>query len=322
MQTTLTDRQERFVHEYLIDQNASAAAQRAGYSAKTKGTQSVDLMKNPLVKERVVQELADLYARLKVTALDTLKAQVAAAYLDPAKLFDGERGPVPLDELDEETKLALTVNYEQRRNGEWVLRVRQTPRHVALAALVKRMDAFERLRAEVEREAEEVREEALLEEERLASREMECQVAGGLPGSQAGPVARVVPDLEVFEARNAQVLAQGGHAGPGAGADCADGSAQQRAGVPPRAEAAVPAARPSVGQAPQASATTAPVPEAPAAMAAPSASLAASAPAVPEAVAPAAEALPPLDGSIAVPEGATFAETMRAMAERRGWRVQ
>jgi hypothetical protein len=37
---------------------------------------------------------------------------------------------------------------------------------------------------------------------------------------------------------------------------------------------------------------------------------------------PAADVPAPLDGSIAVPEGATFAETMRAMAERRGWRVQ
>jgi len=43
---------------------------------------------------------------------------------------------------------------------------------------------------------------------------------------------------------------------------------------------------------------------------------------VPAAVDPAADAPAPLDGSIVIPEGATFAETMRAMAARRGWRVQ
>ncbi|HEY4372526.1 MAG TPA: terminase small subunit [Burkholderiales bacterium] len=40
------DRQERFVHEDLIDHNASAAAGRAGYPARTKGTHAAWLMKN------------------------------------------------------------------------------------------------------------------------------------------------------------------------------------------------------------------------------------------------------------------------------------
>ncbi|HEY4371735.1 MAG TPA: terminase small subunit, partial [Burkholderiales bacterium] len=39
MHTTLTDRQERFVLEYLNDQNASAAAARAGYTARNMAAQ-------------------------------------------------------------------------------------------------------------------------------------------------------------------------------------------------------------------------------------------------------------------------------------------
>jgi hypothetical protein len=143
----LTDRQERFVHEYLLDQNASAAAERAGYSPKTKGTQAADLMKIPAVRERVVIELNALYARLKVNAYDLLRTQVAAVYFDPAKLFDGDDA-VPLEQLDADTKSALTVNYEKRR-GQTVMRVRQTPRHLALAALWRRYDQFQKLQAEV-----------------------------------------------------------------------------------------------------------------------------------------------------------------------------
>jgi len=48
MTATLTDRQERFVNEYLLDQNATAAAIRAGYSVKTRGAQAAALMNNPL----------------------------------------------------------------------------------------------------------------------------------------------------------------------------------------------------------------------------------------------------------------------------------
>ena len=39
MITTLTFRQERFVFEYLKDQNASAATARAGYTARNLASQ-------------------------------------------------------------------------------------------------------------------------------------------------------------------------------------------------------------------------------------------------------------------------------------------
>jgi phage terminase small subunit len=158
---SLTDRHERFVHEYLIDQNASAAAARAGYSARTKGTHAAQLMQNPAVRARIVEELADLYARLKLNALDVLRGQVRAAYLDPARLFDASHAPIPLDQLDEDTRGGLTVSYAQRRDGDYTLRVKQAPRHVALGILQKRLEAFEKLQAQtlaelhaqVEREA-------------------------------------------------------------------------------------------------------------------------------------------------------------------------
>jgi hypothetical protein len=56
---------------------------------------------------------------------------------------------VPLDRLDAATKSALTVFYEERKSGEVVKRVRQTPRHLALAALWRRYDQFQKLQAQV-----------------------------------------------------------------------------------------------------------------------------------------------------------------------------
>jgi len=145
---TLTDRQERFVHEYIIDQNASAAAARAGYARNSRATQAARLMDDPLVRDRIIAELADLYGRLKLNAVEVLQRQVRAAYLDPARLFDAQQEAIPLHQLDEETRDGLTVNYSRRTNGDQVMRVRQTPRHIALAVLQKRLDAFAKLQEE------------------------------------------------------------------------------------------------------------------------------------------------------------------------------
>jgi phage terminase small subunit len=52
----LTARQQRFVDEYLTDFNATAAAKRAGYSAKSAHQRGYELVHNPdvaaVIKER------------------------------------------------------------------------------------------------------------------------------------------------------------------------------------------------------------------------------------------------------------------------------
>jgi hypothetical protein len=144
-QRPLTDRQERFIHEYLIDHNASAAAARAGYSEKTKGSTAAELLKDERICERIAVEMADLFAKLKVNALDLMRRQLNLADLDPSKLFDDDEEAIPLKDLDEDTKRALTVNYDKRR-GVTVMKVRQTPRHIALAALWRRFDVMVKMR--------------------------------------------------------------------------------------------------------------------------------------------------------------------------------
>ncbi|MDB5804743.1 MAG: hypothetical protein JWN73_2065 [Betaproteobacteria bacterium] len=155
----LSDRQERFIFEYTFDQNSTAAAGRAGYSDKTKGTHAAQMMKNPVIRERIVAELGDLFNRLKFNATFLLQSQINAAFLDPAKLFDAQEQPIALDKLDKETRDGLTVTYSKRRNGDYTMWVKQTPRHIALAVLQKRIDAFKKLEGEVfaqEGEKEEV----------------------------------------------------------------------------------------------------------------------------------------------------------------------
>ena len=49
----LTDKQERFVQEYLIDLNATQAAIRAGYSKKTAQVIGSENLAKPLIAERI-----------------------------------------------------------------------------------------------------------------------------------------------------------------------------------------------------------------------------------------------------------------------------
>ena len=145
MHNPLSARQERFVHEYLLDHNASAAARRAGYSGKTRGSQACALMRNPRVQERIALATADRYAELKINGFDILKARAREAFFDPGVLLDTDSKPVPLHELSAETRTVLSLSYDMKGN----VRVRQAPRNVALAVLEKRYLEMLRLQTEV-----------------------------------------------------------------------------------------------------------------------------------------------------------------------------
>ena len=49
------ERHERFCAEYLIDLNATKAAERAGYSARSAGNQGNRLMKKAEIQERITE---------------------------------------------------------------------------------------------------------------------------------------------------------------------------------------------------------------------------------------------------------------------------
>lgn len=66
----MNQRQTRFVAEYLVDGNASAAARRAGYSAKTAASQGHDLLKVPEISERIKKAQDKLVAKVGATVED------------------------------------------------------------------------------------------------------------------------------------------------------------------------------------------------------------------------------------------------------------
>ena len=63
----LTDKQQRFVQEYIIDLNATQAAIRAGYSEKTADVQGPRLLGNVRIREEIRKAQAEAAKRLHLS---------------------------------------------------------------------------------------------------------------------------------------------------------------------------------------------------------------------------------------------------------------
>lgn len=78
--TDLAPRQARFVEEYLIDLNATQAAIRAGYSARTANEQGARLLANVSVNEAVARAKAERSKRTGINADRILDELAAIAF--------------------------------------------------------------------------------------------------------------------------------------------------------------------------------------------------------------------------------------------------
>jgi phage terminase small subunit len=81
-------KQQRFVDEYLIDLNATQAATRAGYSAKTAHAQGHDLLKVPEVATAVAEGCRRRLLDAGVQADAVLRECAALAFSDIGDILD------------------------------------------------------------------------------------------------------------------------------------------------------------------------------------------------------------------------------------------
>ena len=103
----MTPKQAAFVQQYLIDKNATRAAIRAGYSAKTASSAGERLLRNVEVCAAIERGMSDLASRLGITAERVLRERARLAFFDPRKLLDKDGSPIPLQDLDDDTAAAI-----------------------------------------------------------------------------------------------------------------------------------------------------------------------------------------------------------------------
>jgi len=94
----LTPRQAKFVREYLIDLNATQAAIRAGYSAKTASQIGERLLRNVQIQRRLEKAMAARAARTEVDADYVLKRMVEIDAMDVLDIMDDQMAIKPVSE--------------------------------------------------------------------------------------------------------------------------------------------------------------------------------------------------------------------------------
>lgn len=87
-ESALTPKQAAFVREYLIDLNATQAAIRAEYSAKTAQEQGSRLLSNVMVAAAIKKAMADRAERTDITADRVIKEAWSILTADPREFME------------------------------------------------------------------------------------------------------------------------------------------------------------------------------------------------------------------------------------------
>ncbi len=142
----MTPRQELFVKEYLVDLNATKAAVRAGYSAKTAEQQGPRLLGNVGVAVAIKKALEARAERVEVKSDDVLRELLRLARVDLGDAFDDKGKLKALHEMSVDVRRAISgikVTTEGRGDdAEEVLEVKFWPKVQALELLGKHLGLF------------------------------------------------------------------------------------------------------------------------------------------------------------------------------------
>jgi phage terminase small subunit len=139
----MTPKQERFVEEYLIDLNATQAAIRAGYSAKT----AAEIGRQNLIKleEKIAVAKSLRSFRTQVTADRVLQELARIAFVDLRKVF--RWGPdgvtlLPSDDLTEDEAAIIAEVSETTSESGGSIKGKRFDKLKALELLGKHLGLF------------------------------------------------------------------------------------------------------------------------------------------------------------------------------------
>lgn len=107
MASRLTPKQKRFVAELMVDENATQAAIRAGYSPKSAEVNGPRLCRNRRVKEAIDAARLELAKRTQLRQEDVIAELKRVAFADPRQAFDGDGNPIPIHKLPEDVARAI-----------------------------------------------------------------------------------------------------------------------------------------------------------------------------------------------------------------------
>ena len=136
----LTPKQHQFINEYLVDFNATKAATRAGYSAKTAYSLGQRLLKQVEIQEALVQRRQEIFDANDLTPEKVISelAKIAFASMDTYTTW-GPLGVrlVPSDQLPEGAAAAVAEVTESITDKSYNLRFKLHDKAASLDKLLK-----------------------------------------------------------------------------------------------------------------------------------------------------------------------------------------
>ena len=111
----LTEKQQRFVDEYLIDLNGTQAAIRAGYSVKTAQEQASRLLSNVMVQQAIAKRMAE---RSKRTGINQDRVVLELAKIAFVKMTDivDDHGRIKGTATDDDLACIESIKYKESDN--------------------------------------------------------------------------------------------------------------------------------------------------------------------------------------------------------------
>ena len=105
----LTDKQEAFCREYIVDLNATKAAIRAGYSEKTATAQATRLFTNVSIHERISELKSSRMERVDINADYVLNRLVDIDQMDVADILTDSGDIKPIKEWPKVWRTTLSA---------------------------------------------------------------------------------------------------------------------------------------------------------------------------------------------------------------------
>lgn len=100
-------KRETFVREYLVDLNATQAAIRAGYSARSAGAAGGRLLQDDKILAAINEAKVQRAARVEVTADHVLRELLKIASVDLAVLYDDNGNLKDIHSIPEDARKAI-----------------------------------------------------------------------------------------------------------------------------------------------------------------------------------------------------------------------
>ena len=135
----LTDKEQRFVDEYLIDLNATQAARRAGYSGKTARSIGSELLTKPRIAEAIAEAKRFRSERTRIDQDRVLREYARLAFAnmrDFAQWTAEDVRFIPSEDLDPNDSAAVAeVSVTEKESRGVTTRIRKMKLHDKKGAL-------------------------------------------------------------------------------------------------------------------------------------------------------------------------------------------